>query len=244
VRREGDSRSRSDSCRDVARRVARALDAHRRPLEALARAVARTAARSPSGELTEAALEPLVGSIERVILSRKLLAGHGFVAAPETVEGRERYLLWLQRSAGGTRRLRPNFDLGDVDVYDYLTMDWYTAARDRRAPVVCGPYLDYSGADLFVLTMTVPVVAGDRFIGVAGADLLVREVEDWLVHELAAVGGEAMIVSAERTVIAANSPRWAPGERLRRLPTEDWRAYRDVASVGRWGGGVLARAAR
>lgn len=81
---------------------------------------------------------PLLRRIEAVVVQLDAVVGHGFVAAPGVVEGRERYLLWLQQRAQGARRLNLNFDPSDVDVYDYLTMEWYTAARNRHTPVVFG----------------------------------------------------------------------------------------------------------
>ncbi len=245
MRRPRRSESRSRALRAAAERISRTLDTPLKPLRALAAEVASAAdtATSQGRLLTEAALLPILPRIQKVVLRGGPIVGHGFIAAPGAVEGRQRYLLWLQRREGGARRLELNFDPDDVDVYDYLKMEWFTAARDRHVPVLFGPYLDYSGADLLVLTATVPVLASGVFLGVAGADLLMSDVETALVHELKHVEGDSVIVNADRTVVAASSPRWLPGERMKRHPTTERSAWAEIVPLAAWTGWLLALAA-
>jgi hypothetical protein len=144
--------------------------------------------------------------------------GFGFVAAAGVVDGLDRYMLWWQQHEGRTSRLRLNFDRSSIDVYDYVEMEWfqYQAAGPRR--VTFGPYVDYSGSELYIVTATVPVEVEGRFVGVVGADLLFEELERRLVDVLRRADTEAVVVNAERRVIAANSARWVLGSRLRDLP--------------------------
>ncbi|CAA9315136.1 MAG: FIG00828551: hypothetical protein [uncultured Nocardioidaceae bacterium] len=136
------------------------------------------------------------------------------------MHGHERFMSWWQRSpAGGVARLRLNFDPASVDVYDYLQMEWFQSARGGRRRVVYGPYVDYSGSELYILTMTVPVHLAGGFVGVVGADLAATALERRLVLVLRRSADEAVLVSAERRVLATNSPRWVVGTRLPGLPT-------------------------
>ena len=115
--------------------------------------------------------------------------GAGIVAAPGVIAGKDRHLEWWQRTANGDggpdgfARIRLNLDPESIDLYDYLDMDWFTIPEREGRPYVYGPHIDFSCADRYVVTMTVPVTddraAGERepgepatggcdFLGVAG----------------------------------------------------------------------------
>jgi hypothetical protein len=49
------------------------------------------------------------------------------------------------------------------------------------------------------------------FLGVAGADLAVGEVEAIVGPGLGAIGADAVIVNQRNRVIASNTPRWLAG---------------------------------
>lgn len=157
--------------------------------------------------------------------------GYGYVAAPGVVEGHERCMVWFQRTPHGVRRLNLNFDPSDIDVYDYLDMEWFTMARDRRTPVVFGPYFDYSGSDRYVLTLSVPVLAGDRFLGVAGADVLAAGLEAAVLPALRRVPAQTVLVDAERRVVFSNNARWIQGDRMPRHPLADPAGFTWVEEV-------------
>jgi hypothetical protein len=146
--------------------------------------------------------------------------GVGFVGAPGAVNGQDRYILWWQRRGDGFARLRLNFEPDSVDVYDYHEMDWYKVAAESSRPVLYGPYVDYSGSGHYVFTGAVPV-RSDRFVGIVGADLSVTEMERRLTGLLRTVGLDALVVTGERRVLAANTPRWVVGSKLRTPPAAD-----------------------
>src|SRR5919204_6432809 len=104
-----------------------------------------------------------------------------------------------------------------VDVYDYLDMEWFTNAQRLGRRTVFGPYVDYTGADHYVLTLTIPVV-DDRFLGVVGVDIRMSAYEPELLAILKQIPGEAVLVNAERRVIVANSPRWVVGSKVPAMP--------------------------
>jgi hypothetical protein len=159
--------------------------------------------------------------------------GAGFVAAPGVITGKDRHLEWWQRTASGDggpdgfARIRLNLDPESIDLYDYLDMDWFTIPQREGRPHVYGPYIDFSGADRYVVTMTVPVTdapaagepepggpatgvpatVGREFLGVAGADIRMSHLEPELLAILRSVPAPAVLVTAERRVVAAWSPR-------------------------------------
>jgi len=171
-----------------------------------------------AGPLTERRIEPVRDLLLGWLREDDVAWGYGYVAAPELVDGKPRYLFWWQRTGRDFRRLQVNFDIDDVNVYDYLHMDWYTGAEQKRGVVIHGPWVDYTGSGQFVLTAAVPVMNGEEFLGIAGGDLLVSSLEMQLLPALKAVQAEALLVNANRQIVVSNSPRWIPGDRLRNHP--------------------------
>ncbi len=211
---------------------------------------------SAGGELTPERLSGLRGVIWAELGSLPAADGAGIVAAPGVVAGRERHLEWWQRTGPGDdavqdryARIRLNLDPESVDLYDYLDMDWFTVPRETGRRYVHGPYIDFSGADRYVLTMSVPALAsGGRddeageFLGVAGTDIRMSHLEPELLTILRAVTAPAVLVTAERRVIAANSARWIPGSRLPRLPRPGDGEFAAVTEIGADSGWLLAAA--
>lgn len=204
----------------VARRLAedasRSLEPIYTLLERIADDVVRT--RPPRAPLTEAHFGALQRRLAQELHTERDVWGMGFVAAPFVVDSRERYMAWWQRHDDRIARLRLNFDPTSIDVYDYLQMDWYQLAQRGQSRVAYGPYVDYSGSDMYTITATVPIVADGVFLGVAGADLVVGELERKLLGVLREAGDDAVVVNTERRVIAANTPRWFVGSRLPAMP--------------------------
>ena len=189
--------------------------------------------------------------------------GAGIVAAPGVVAGRERHLEWWQRTTAGDggpdgySRIRLNLDPESIDLYDYLTMDWFTVPRAEDRRYVYGPFIDFSGADRSILAMTIPVLgpgpgdasrAGEgsgnatgtgEFLGVAGADIRMSHLEPALLTILRALAGPAVLVTAERRVVAANTPRWLPGTRLDQLPRPGEDGFTTVEEIAADSGWLL-----
>jgi hypothetical protein len=199
--------------------------------------------------------------------------GAGVVAAPGVVSGRERHLEWWQRSAAGDgsadaySRIRLNLDPESIDLYDYLVMDWFTVPQAEGRRYVYGPFIDFSGADRSILAMTIPIFApvggnggngeagradGEsngrsrygEFLGVAGADIRMSQLEPALLAILRPLACPAVLATAERRVIAANTARWIVGTRLDRLPRLGYDGFTDVAEIGADSGWLLAAARR
>jgi hypothetical protein len=206
-------------------------------LAAIAAAVAasRAAAR-------DAWTESQMGDIQRTVLALieedDVHVGMGFVGAPGVVDGLERSMLWWQRTEGRVSRLRLNFDQTSIDVYDYVEMDWFRLPSEGRERVTMGPYVDYAGSELYILTTSVPVVVDGEFLGIAGSDLLFGEVERRLIDVLRTSPAEAVIVNAERRVVAVNSARWVVGGRVPALPEvgdgAEWAEVGEVAECPGW----------
>jgi hypothetical protein len=182
------------------------------------------------------------------------------VAAPGVIAGKQRHLEWWQRTSaadggqGSFARIRLNLDPESVDLYDYLDMDWFTVPRTLSRRYVYGPHVDFSGADRYVLTLTIPVfsdgVPGDgpgaagtrEFLGIAGTDIRMSHLEPELLAILRSVPVPAALVTGERRVVVANTPRWIPGTRLDRLPAPGDGTFAAVTEIGADSGWLLAAA--
>lgn len=191
---------------------------------------------APGSPLTDRALRTLAPSLTAELAREPRAYGVGFVAAPGVVDDHTRYLFWLQRRGTQIGRLDLNFDAKDVDMYDYLEMDWYARAFRTKHSAAQGPYVDYSGSGEFVFTMVTPVMRDEEFLGVTGVDALFRLVEPGLQAILRGTSAAAVIVDSERRILATNTPRWLPGERTSWAPSEALSAQEKVQTAAVGGG--------
>ncbi|MFI6358999.1 cache domain-containing protein [Streptomyces sp. NPDC050743] len=202
----------------------------------------RRGVRAAGGVFGAADLAGLKPTVVQWLTEHPESDGLGFLAAAELLPDRERHIQWWQRGAAGFVPMRLNLDPTCVDVYDYFEMEWYAAARDHGARAVFGPYVDYSAADSYICTFTVPVVDGGEFLGVAGTDLRMSDLEPRLLGLLRRAGHDAVLVGAERRVVAANTPRWLVGSRLPRVPQTRDGVFLAAGEVGLDSGWVLGLA--
>lgn len=147
------------------------------------------------------------------------LHGAGLVLAPDALSDRSLHLEWW-RSAdkAGAAPQKARFDLNPDSeyFYDYSMLEWYVAPRDRNARWLAGPYLDYTGVDLYICTFAVPVQSGTgAFLGIAGADVTMRALDSTLMPALRAGGRPVALVNAEGRVIVGNHPDYVTGSRLK-----------------------------
>jgi hypothetical protein len=200
------------------------------------------AALTHGAAVSEEDLTDVGAALVAELTANRTLFGVGYVAAPDAIAARSRYMLWMQHSPQGIVPLALNLDADDPEAYDYVRMDWYLHTSEHRTATTYGPYLDYSGAGPFVLVFHSPVIVGDRFVGTVGADLLDDLVEAELVRLLRELATDSVVVNPDRSVVAANTPRWLPGERLDVHPLDDPTSYLAVKTLGDWKGWVIASA--
>ena len=136
-------------------------------------------------EPRRAELEPIRALVHATLERQPLLAGAGMVFAPGVLADAPRWLEWWRSvPAGAPVLLDASLDPGDPDFYDYEAAEWFTTPRDTGERWIAGPFVDHSGTNEHILTLTLPVVRAGAFLGVAGADIAVGAIE--------AVGGAAL----------------------------------------------------
>jgi hypothetical protein len=158
------------------------------------------------------------------------VVGAGFVAAPGALSDASHWLEWW--TAGGPRgrrrtaRLLVQVDTSADDFRDYTTLPWFAVPERTGRRHLTGPYVDYVCTDEYTLTFTAPVRHGGRFLGVVGADVVVRWVEDQLREPLLALPSPATVVNAAGRVLTSTVPSLTSGDLVRQVP-------------GWWAGGTL-----
>lgn len=168
-------------------------------------------------------LAALRSLIDAQLQSRGTCAnGSGVVVEPGELSDQPMYLEWSRLADNHkTLPLMLNFNQRSESFYNYLSMPWFTRPRDTGKAAIEGPYVDLYGADMYVLTYTLPIFFKGRFIGIAGADLPLHQIERVLIRNLMRLPHEALLVSAEGRVIAANTADWATGDLATRLMGTD-----------------------
>lgn len=178
----------------------------------LRRHAAAVAARRPFDDADVRALAPAF--VELLEAPCQLAVGLGIILEPDTLPTHPLRLEWWQRptTQGTPVPLEVDLHPGSVGFYDYTATDWFAVPRRTRARHVVGPYVDVHGTDRYLLTLTMPIEADGRFLGVAGADVPVTEFETMVLRRLGA--SEAVLVNQDGRVVVSTSSRWITGDLL------------------------------
>ncbi len=132
--------------------------------------------------------------------------GLGFVADPDAYLARGALHWWYRpRRGGAIERLEVSLDPTSVDFYDYTNTPWFIGARDRT-DYVTGPYVDAAGTNEHIVTFAHAVSRHGRFLGVAGADVLVGTLQSVMQPAFRDLNGEATLLAPDGLVIVTNSP--------------------------------------
>lgn len=154
------------------------------------------------------------------------IIGAGFVAAPGFVSDAHWHLAWwlgdantfgIGRATPSIRRLDTVEDPTSERFRDYTTLEWWRIPQRTGRRHITGPYVDYLCTDEYTLTLTVPAFSGGQMIGVAGADLYVKDVERALLPPLRGVGPDATLVNASGRVLASTNAHVATGSVMRSI---------------------------
>ena len=173
--------------------------------------------------LTRAQLHALEPVINEELLAHPYYTGCGFVADLDLVDGATRYWEWLTPGPGAESPPQPlklHTGVEGDELYAYEQMEWFQRAREGESAVV-GPYMDFAGADRLVLTFAQPVVDGQTFLGVTGADIPLSGIESRLLRLMKGSSTPMAVVNRAGRVIVSTSADAAPMERLQREAREE-----------------------
>lgn len=164
--------------------------------------------------------------------------GAGVVLAPELLRSDTAELQWWRRcardddasavrtGAGSTSGADPGdglerteFDLDPASdrFYDYAALDWFTGPYGHGARTVAGPYIDYLGIDYYICTVSAPVRAHGRVVGIVGCDIRMQDLERALLPLMRDLPGAALL-GRTRQVLVGNTGRLSTGVLVAAVP--------------------------
>lgn len=148
-----------------------------------------------------------------------LVQGAGVVLEHDVLSDAEWWLEWFALGSDGrAQRLSVQTDPGGVSSYEYEHLPWFAVPRETGRHHATGPYVDYLCTEDYTLTFTEPVLVGSSFLGVAGADVSVAELERRLLPTLRAADDRIAVVNAHGRILASNRGRDICGELIENLP--------------------------
>jgi anti-anti-sigma factor len=185
---------------DLARQVGQALT-----IDAQVPALLATV--SPSYGSPEAYYAALHSAIP-TLLAQAELFNLGVFFEPGAVGERSYAIAWyLRELSGEIYELQPNFP-GSADysptlpIYDYPRQSWFKVGRAASQLVWTEPYFDFGGANIAMVTVTVPVQHADQVIGVATTDIPLDKVRALLTGVELSPNSYVMLVSSQGRFIA------------------------------------------
>lgn len=139
---------------------------------------------------------------------------------------------WSRKESGAIGRL--NFDLtpGSNRYYDYEKLPFFSTAASTGEQTLWGPYIDYLGFEEYILTFTAPVSVHGNFMGVAGCDIRVRDLEPLIMPNLCLIRGHAALINASNRIILGNSGMYLVGERVKSESPNQHQLTLDVPHLG------------
>lgn len=162
-----------------------------------------------------------LGELQKPIFGRlraesELLAGTGVILAENVLGDRSHWLEWWQhRPDAPPKFLQVNHDPSSVEFYEFTEAEWFKRPREQHHRVLTGPYVDYCGTDEYLLTLSVPVLADDKFLGVAAADIHVAAFEKLLLRSRGPADPPTALVNRTERIVAASAPNHVTGTLLR-----------------------------
>ncbi len=155
------------------------------------------------------------------------LAGAGVVVAPYVLTDEPFWLEWWlagpDESPGAANRLAADVNPDSVAFRDYTTLAWFERPQQTGERGITGPYVDYLCTDQYTLTFTAPLASDDRFLGVAGVDVLARWFEQHLfvlVDERGDLDEGCVVVNRAGRVVACPAGTWVTGDLIHELEAE------------------------
>jgi hypothetical protein len=146
-----------------------------------------------------------------------LVAGSGVVMAPDVLEDAQLWIeWWWSNDDAQPEPLLVDLDPESAEFYDYTTTEWYRVPERSGQRHIAGPYVDYICTHEYTFTLATPLLAGARFLGIAGADILASRVERMVLPALARLPRVAALASGNGRVISSNSTQLMPGMIVRR----------------------------
>ncbi|MBC7443596.1 MAG: hypothetical protein H7311_13935 [Ramlibacter sp.] len=156
-------------------------------------------------------------------IPESLLIGAGFIAAPQYVTGRDAHFAWWLGPLAGTPLLGTTSGPSRLDLAsrvnteflrDFRDLEWYQVPETTDRTHVTGPYVDHLCTFEYVITLTMPVRVNERMVGVVGADMFVKSLEQVLLPHLLALASPVALINEAGRVVVSTEPSLPAGDIL------------------------------
>jgi len=139
-----------------------------------------------------------------------------------------RFTPYWTRSSDGKIAVQPlvEYDTRDTHPNGVLKGGWYIGPQETRKESVLGP-LPYivQGKQVWLATLSVPIIANGRFLGVAGTDYnldFVQKISEEVSRQLFKGQGEVAIISDQGLLIADSRHPDRIGQHFKNVMDSDW----------------------
>jgi hypothetical protein len=117
-------------------------------------------------------------------LHSDLIIGAGIAYAPGSLPEAPHWLEWWRaQPKGGPRFVTHDLNPDSLNYYDYTSREWFTLPSSTGQPVAVGPYVDFGGINVNIITLCVPAHT-PQGIHVLGCDLPLAKLEGVFLRAL------------------------------------------------------------
>lgn len=196
----------------AARALGQSLEAVFADLDRLADATTRILDEPGTSRIKLESLKPVVEDI--VLQHDGLVDSAGVSVARGLFSDADAWHQWWSLIGEKLVFIPHNLNPASINYYDYTEMTWYERPLASGGPELIGPYIDFGGADMKIVTASRPVLQEQRTVAVAGADLSMESIERTFLLNLGRRDEHVALITETGKVVASNSARFAPGTRF------------------------------
>jgi hypothetical protein len=140
-----------------------------------------------------------------------IIVGAGIAYAPGSLREATHWLEWWRtQRTGEPRFVTHDLNPDSLNYYDYTTRDWFTIPSASGQPVAVGPYVDFGGINVNIITLCVPAPTAQG-IQILGCDLTLANLEGIFLRALQLREPVVVLLGPNGRVIASNNARIATG---------------------------------
>lgn len=164
-------------------------------------------------DLSPTARRSMKAAATRFLAAHPVIDGCGLIFAHSALGTEDGRLEWWVRE-DESRFARYSFGVapGADRYYDYEQHEWFIRAYSGGRSAAVGPFIDYLGVEVYIVTLTVPAVVAGRRVGAVGTDLQVDDIERALLPTLLRSSAQLTLLGSHGQVLLSNSARHLPGE--------------------------------
>ena len=140
-----------------------------------------------------------------------LIIGAGIAYAPGSLPEAPHWLEWWRAQPKGELRfVTHDLNPDSLNYYDYTGREWFSLPASTGRPVAVGPYVDFGGINVSIITLCVPAPT-PQGVHVLGCDLTLANLEGVYLQALQLREPPVVLLGPNGRVIASNNAGIAPG---------------------------------